>query len=304
MHSKVICCKLYISESEEAEVVDKISRICREDPEVVLIKIFGDKYYKRVRYTLVSYIISDCSTGEVFSPIREVLFAMIKTAFSAINLEKHCGAHPRIGVVDDISFHPLGQAATMEDAAELAKLVACDIGNELKVPVFFYGAAHPKGKTASKVRHKLGYYEPNHEGNQWAGQVLHDPLQMKPDVGPTDVSRERGVTLVGAMHFVMGYNVPILCQDVEIARSIAGRVREQGGGLPSVLALGLPHGDHTEVACLLDPDCVGVDEVHSLVEQIAKEKGLKVNRGYSADRSKDEMLSMLAYSADQVPLTS
>jgi glutamate formiminotransferase len=132
MHSKVICCKLYISESQ-AMVVDAISRIGQKDPEVVLLTKFNDEYYNRIRYTLVSYITGDSSTGEVvFSPLRKVLLAMIEAAFSTINLETHCGAHPRIGVVDDISFHPLSQAATMEDAAQLAKLVASDIGNGLQ----------------------------------------------------------------------------------------------------------------------------------------------------------------------------
>lgn len=133
MHSKVICCKLYISESQNAMVVDAISRIGQKDPEVVLLSKFEDEYYNRVRYTLVSYIISNSSTGEViFSPIRKVLLAMIEAAFSNINLEVHCGTHPRIGVVDDMSFHPLSQAATMEDAAQLAKLLASDIGNGLQ----------------------------------------------------------------------------------------------------------------------------------------------------------------------------
>lgn len=133
MHSKIICCKLYISESQNAAVVDAISSIGQKDPEVVLLSKFEDEYYNRVRYTLVSYITSESSTGEaVFSPIRKVLLAMIEAAFSAINLKVHSGTHPRIGVVDDMSFHPLSPAATMEDAAQLAKLVASDIGNGLQ----------------------------------------------------------------------------------------------------------------------------------------------------------------------------
>ena len=85
MHPKVICCKLYISESQNAAVVDAISRIGQKDPEVVLLNKFEDEYYNRVRYTLVSYINSESATGEaVFSPIRKVLLAMIEAAFSAL----------------------------------------------------------------------------------------------------------------------------------------------------------------------------------------------------------------------------
>uniref|UniRef100_A0ACD5VV97 Uncharacterized protein n=1 Tax=Avena sativa TaxID=4498 RepID=A0ACD5VV97_AVESA len=292
MHSKVICCKLYVSESQNAMVVDAISRIGQKDPEVILLSKFEDEYYNRVRYTLVSYITGDSSTGEaVFSPIRKVLLAMIEAAFSAINLELHCGTHPRIGVVDDISFHPLSQAGTMEDAAQLAKLVASDIGNGLQVPVFLYAAAHPSGKSVSAVRRELGYYRPNHKDIQWAGQVLPDTLPMKPDVGPTNVSPERGATMVGAKPFVESYNVPILCKDIPTVRRITRRVTGRSGGFPTVQALALFHGDDcTEIACLLDPDHVGADQVQWLVEQIAEEQGLEVDKGYFTDLSRDIML--------------
>ena len=131
-HSKFISCKLYISESRNAMAVDAIERASKSDAQVVVVSQFGDNHYNRFRYTLVSYIIDDRSTGEViYSPIRKVLLAMIEAAFSTIDLESQSGAHPRIGVVDDLSFHPLGQA-TMEDAASLAKQVASDIGNGLQ----------------------------------------------------------------------------------------------------------------------------------------------------------------------------
>jgi len=131
-HSKFISCKLYISESRNAMAVDAIERASKSDAQVVVVSQFGDNHYNRFRYTLVSYIIDDRSTGEViYSPIRKVLLAMIEAAFSTIDLESQSGAHPRIGVVDDLSFHPLGQS-TMEDAASLAKQVASDIGNGLQ----------------------------------------------------------------------------------------------------------------------------------------------------------------------------
>ncbi|KAE8810810.1 Formimidoyltransferase-cyclodeaminase [Hordeum vulgare] len=291
-HSKVICCKLYISESRNAAIVDTISRIGQKNPEVVLLSKFDDKYYNRVRYTLVSYITSESSAGEaVFGPIRKVLLEMIEAAFSAINLQAHSGTHPRIGVVDDISFHPLSPAATMEDAAQLAKLVASDIGNGLQVPVFLYAAAHPTSKSVSAARRELGYYRPNHKGVQWAGQVLPHTLPVKPDVGPAHVSRERGATMVGATPFVDNYNVPIFCKDVPTVRRITRRVTGRSGGLPTVQALALFHGDNcTEIACLLDPDHVGADQVQWLVEQIAEEQGLEVDKGYFTDLSKDMML--------------
>ncbi|XP_062215260.1 uncharacterized protein LOC133915892 [Phragmites australis] len=291
MHSKFICCKLYISESRNAMAIDAIDRAARSDPQVVVISKFEDCLYNRVRYTLVSYVANDSSTGEViYSPIRKVLLAMIEAAFSTINLESQSGAHPRIGVIDDLSFHPLGQA-TMEGAAWLAKLVASEISNDLQVPVFLYAAAHPTGKSVGAIRRDLGYYRPNYKGNQWAGSILPDVLPIKPDEGPTHVSHERGATTIGATPWIENYNVPVLCKDVATVRRITRRVSGRGGGLPTVQALALFHGDDcTEIACLLDPDHVSANQVQTVVEQIAAEQGLEVEKGYSTDITKDMIL--------------
>ncbi|KAG2547676.1 hypothetical protein PVAP13_9KG115300 [Panicum virgatum] len=192
---------------------------------------------------------------------------MMEAAFSAINLELHSGAHPRMGVNDDLSFHPLGQA-TMEDAASLAKQLASDIGNDFQVPVFLYAAAHPTGKSVGAIRRELGYYRPNHMGNQWSG-----------------------ATTVGATPFLEGYNVPVLSKDVATVRRITRRLSGRGGGLPTVQALALLHGDDcTEIACLLDPDHVSAYQVQTVVEQIAAEQGLEVEKGYFTDLTKDRML--------------
>ncbi|KAL5219589.1 hypothetical protein ABZP36_020273 [Zizania latifolia] len=317
MKSKVICCKLYISESRNAKVVDAISRIGQKDPEVVLLSKFEDDHYNRVRYTLASYIINDSATGKVaFSPMRRVLLEMIEVAFSSINLEMHTGTHPRIGVIDDMSFHPLNQA-TMEEAAQLAKMVASDIGNCLQglsnllslslnnchsihnflyfslyaVPVFLYGVAHPTSKPVNAVRRELGYYRPNDMGIQWTGQILPDMLPMKPDEGPDHVSRERGAIMIGAGPLPLSYNVPVLSKDIPTVRRITRRVTGRGGGFPTVHALALSHGDDcTEIACFMDPDHVSADQVQRLVEQIAAEQGLEVDKGYYTDFTKDMML--------------
>lgn len=138
-HSKLICCKLYISETRNSTVIEAIDDAARSDPNnVVVLSKFGDSIYNRVRYTLVSYISESSKTrnitddtettiNKVISPIREVLLKMVETAFDKIeNLEGHSGTHPRTGVIDDLSFHPLGDAK-MEDAACLARLVASGI---------------------------------------------------------------------------------------------------------------------------------------------------------------------------------
>ncbi|XP_057984415.1 uncharacterized protein LOC110668256 isoform X3 [Hevea brasiliensis] len=284
--SMLLCCKLYISESRNHTALESIESAARLDPETVIVNKFEDRAYNRIRYTLVSYVVLDSTGSAIYSPLQQTVLAMIEAAYGAINLESHCGAHPRLGVVDDIVFHPLAQAS-LDEAAWLAKAVAADIGSRFQVPVFLYAAAHPTGKALDTIRRELGYYRPNFMGNQWAGWNMPEILPEMPNEGPQHVSRARGITMIGARPWVGLYNVPILSTDVSAARRIARLVSARGGGLPTVQTLGLVHGeDSTEIACmLLEPNQIGADRVQSRVEMLAAEEGLDVEKGYFTDFS-------------------
>ncbi|XVE66239.1 hypothetical protein DITRI_Ditri08aG0064500 [Diplodiscus trichospermus] len=300
--SMLLCCKVFFSESRSRAALDAIERAARLDPETVIVNKFEDWAYNRTRYTLVSYVIHDSTGSAIYSPLQQTVLAMVEAAYGAINLELHSGAHPRLGVVDDIVVHPLARSS-LDEAARLAKAVAADIGNRFQVPVFLYGAAHPTGKALDTIRRELGYYRPNSMGNQWAGWTLREILSEKPDEGPTQVSRARGITMIGACPWVGLYNVPIMSTDVSVARRIARKVSARGGGLPTVQSLALVHGeDSTEIACiLLEPNRIGADRVQSRVEMLAAQEGLDVEKGYFTDSSAEMILEeyMNLISADR-----
>ncbi|XP_031391650.1 formimidoyltransferase-cyclodeaminase-like isoform X2 [Punica granatum] len=291
--SVLLCCKLFISESRNRGALDCIERAARLEPDAVIVKKFEDGAYNRVRYTLVSYVLHDSTGCPVYSPLQRAVVAMAEAAYGAINLELHSGAHPRVGVVDDIVFHPLARAS-LEEASWLAKAVAAEIGNQFQVPVFLYGAAHPMGKALDTIRRELDYYRPNYLGCQWAGWTVPETVPVKPEVGPDQVSRARGIAMIGARPWVALYNVPILSTDVSAARRIARAVSARGGGLPTVQTLGLLHGeDLTEIACmLLEPNRVGADRVQNQIEVLAAREGLDVERGYFTDLSPQMIVEM------------
>ncbi|KAI3465702.1 hypothetical protein Pfo_022365 [Paulownia fortunei] len=284
--SMLLCCKVYISESRNKEALDSIERAARRDPETVIVNKFKDHDYNRVGYTLVSYVAHDSIGCPVYTPLQQSVVAMAGAAYEAINLESHCGAHPRLGVIDDIVCHPLARAS-LDEAAWLAKTIASDVGNRFQVPVYLYAAAHPMGKTLETIRRELGYYRPNFMGNKWAGWAQPEILTEKPNEGPEMVSSTRGVVMIGARPWIATYNVPILSIDVSAARRIALMVSARGGGLPTVQTLGLVHGeDTTEIACmLLEPNQIGADRVQKQVEMLAAQEGLDVEKGYFTDLS-------------------
>ncbi|KAG5233439.1 glutamate formimidoyltransferase [Salix suchowensis] len=284
--SMLICCMLFISEARNCAALDLIERAARIDPESVIVNKFEDRVYNRIRFTIVSYVVVDSTGSPIYSPLHQTVLAIVEAAYGAINLELHSGAHPRLGVVDDIAFHPLAEAS-LDEAAWLAKAVAADIGSRFQVPVFLYAAAHPTGRAPDTIRRELGYYRPNFMGSQWAGWNIPEILPENPDHGPSHVSRTRGVTLIGARSWVTLYNIPIMCTDVSTARRIARMVSARGGGLPTVQSLALFHGDDSaEIACmLLEPNRIGADRVQAQVEMLAAQEGLDVEKGYFTDLS-------------------
>jgi glutamate formiminotransferase len=166
------------------------------------------------------------------------------------------------------------------------------------VPTYLYGAAHGEGRTLASVRRQLGYFTPNSPGNhQWQGASLQP---VAPDAGPAMPSRSKGVVVVGATAWVDNYNVPLRASDVEAAKRIARAVSERGGGLRSVQAMGLAHGEGaTEVACnLLDPARVGAEQVQERVRQLATAQGFSVGEGYFTDFSQEKIIRMYMQSAD------
>ncbi|KAK7839805.1 formimidoyltransferase-cyclodeaminase [Quercus suber] len=280
--SVLLCCKLFISESRNRAVLDAIEQAARLNPETVIVSKFEDQAYNRTWYTLVSYVVQDITGRAIYSPLQQAVLAMVEAAFGAINLELHSGTYPRLGVVDEILFHPLARAS-LDDAAWLAKAVAADIANQFQVPVFLYDAANPTGKALDTIRRELGYFRPNSMGNQWAGRTLPDMLLENPDDGPSEVSRARGITMIGACPWIALYNIPILSTDLSVSA--------RGGGLPTVQTLGLVHGDSTEIACmLLEPNQIGVHRVQNRVEMLAAEEGVEVEKGYFTDFSQERII--------------
>ncbi|XP_038902357.1 formimidoyltransferase-cyclodeaminase-like [Benincasa hispida] len=283
------CCKVYISESRNKAGLESIEQAAKLFPDAPIINKFTDEVYNRVGYTLVSKLPSQPS-GKSCS-LRSAVLNMVKAAFSAIDLNLHCGSHPRLGVVDHICFHPLA-SASLDDAAVIAKSLAADIGCGLQVPTFLYGAAHEEGRKLAMIRRELGYFKPNSDGLLWAGGLKSDSLPLRPDEGPAEASKAKGVVVIGATKWVDNYNVPIFSTNIGAIRKIAKQVSERGGGLSSVQAMALAHDEGViEVACnLLESNKVGGKMVQQEVERLAENEGLGVGKGYFTDLSQESII--------------
>ena len=67
--------------------------------------------------------------------------------------------------------------------------------------------------------------------------------ELRPDFGPSLPHRRGGATLVTARPPLAAFNVELDSGDIEVARAVAAGLRESGGGLPGVRAIGLLLGN-------------------------------------------------------------
>ncbi len=153
-------------------------------------------------------------------------------AAELIDLNHHRGVHPRVGALDVLPFVPLGQV-TLEECAALAHRAGRRIWNELGIPVYFYEAAAMRPDRIKLEHIRRGQFEGLREA------VLSDESK-RPDVGGPELHATAGAVIVGARKVLIAFNINLRTTNLEIAQSIARRIRASSGGLPGVKALGLP----------------------------------------------------------------
>jgi len=89
-----------------------------------------------------------------------------------------------------------------------------------------------------------------------------------------------GAVAIGARDLLIAFNVELETGDVELARSIARKMREKTGGLERLRALGLTRGpDAVQVSFnITDFQATPVYRVVELVRALAAEEGVEVRR--------------------------
>ena len=223
-------------------------------------------------------------------------FEGCRTSRDLIDLRHHRGVHPRIGATDVIPFIPLSDY-TIDDCVALARTCGRQIGQSLGIPVYFYGHAAQDARRGGLPEIRRGGFEGlverarQAQGVQRAGPDAQEPVRppdagpdtqepdRPPDAGPDGVHVSAGATAVGVRDILVAFNVNLDTDDVRVAREIAKEVREKGGGLPGVRALGLllPGRHLAQVSMnLTDYRQTNMDRAFETVARLAETAGVEI----------------------------
>lgn len=215
----MLICVLNVSEGRSADVIAALVDAAGDD----LLDVHTDADHHRSVFTVV---------GE------EAPRAVTVTAVEAIDLRRHAGVHPRLGVVDVVPFVPLS-GDSLTDACAARDRFAAWLGTELGVPAFIYG---PGLATLPEIRRSA-----------FTG--------LAPVAGPPWPQPRAGATAVGARFPLVAYNLWLAEPDLTLAQSIARSLR-----CPSVRSLGLAVGNAVQVSCnLVEPLTTGPEAVYDAV---------------------------------------
>ncbi|MCM0758753.1 glutamate formimidoyltransferase [Sporomusa sphaeroides DSM 2875] len=218
--SKLVECVPNFSEGRRPEVIAAIVEEVKKVAGVSLLNVNSDASHNR---TVVTFV------GEPQAAKLAAFNACAKAA-ELIDMEQHQGEHPRVGATDVIPFIPVSEV-TMEECVELANELGREIAEKLDIPVYLYEAAAKLPARVKLPDVRKGEYE----GLKTA---ITSP-ERQPDYGPVRMHPTAGATVVGARQFLIAYNINLSTSDVNIAKKIAGSIREAKGGYKYCRAMGV-----------------------------------------------------------------
>jgi glutamate formiminotransferase len=212
-------CVPNVSEGRRPAVVERLARAVAA-PGVRLLDVSSDPDHNRSVLTLA---------GEP-AALHDGLLALYEAALSEIDLRRHEGVHPRVGAVDVVPFVPLGTAA-MSEAVAAAERLGEAVAERFGLPVYLYEQAARRAERRALASVRRGGFE-------GLAAKLADPA-WAPDFGPARAHPAAGATVIGARFFLIAFNAMLDSTELAVARAVARAVRESGGGLPAVRAMGV-----------------------------------------------------------------
>ena len=261
MKGPIVECVPNFSEGTDAARVEAILRAMRGEG-LYLLDLAMDADHNRSVVTIA---------GNPEAVVEAAVRGVGKAA-ELIDLTRQHGAHPRIGAADVIPFTPVS-GIRLEQCALLARQAGLEIWRRFGVPVFFYEAAAARPDRANLEDVRKGQFEGLREA------VSKDPSR-RPDLGGPDLHPTAGACAVGARKFLVTYNVSFDSTDVALVRAMAREIRNSGGGIKAVRAIGVLAQGRAQLSINIpDFEVTPISQVHRKITALAARHKARIAEG-------------------------
>lgn len=240
------------SEGRDLAKVERIVAAFRGKAGVTLLDYQTDEDHNRSVITAVG----------APAAIKEAVLEAIGIAVEVIDMTHHQGQHPRMGAVDVVPFIPI-RNMTIEEAVEISREVAREAAAKYNLPVFLYEASASRAERRNLSDIRKGQFE------GMAEKIKHP--DWRPDYGPAQIHPTAGVAAIGARMPLVAFNVNLGTDRLEIAESIARKVRHLSGGFRYCKALGIELKDRGMVQVSMNLTNTSKTSIYRVLEMIRVE---------------------------------
>ena len=205
---RIVECVPNISEGRNRDIIDAVTGEIEKVPGVNLLDVDPGEDTNR---TVITFV------GDPDGVVEAALLVIARAA-ELIDLNKHQGAHARMGATDVCPFVPVS-GVTMDDCVELANRLGKRVGEELGIPVYLYEYAASRPERRNLADCRVGEFE---------GLKAREGIEKwKPDYGPFKFG-STGATAISARDFLIAWNINLNTRNSKLASGIANRLREKG----------------------------------------------------------------------------
>ncbi|MFX1576640.1 MAG: glutamate formimidoyltransferase [Promethearchaeota archaeon] len=216
---QIVECVPNFSVGDNPEAIKAIVEAIKQTKGVHLLDFEHDTAYNRL---VVTYF------GEP-QACKAAMLSAGKVAVQRLDMRKHTGQHPRIGVLDVAPFVPL-KNITIKECIQLSKEFAQTFAEKNQVPVYLYGEAAETPEKGDVDWIRKGEWEELERNMQ-------DP-ERRPAFGPNKPHPSAGATMTGAREVMVGLNINLGTTDLGIAKAVAKAIHKKKGGLVRIKAMG------------------------------------------------------------------
>lgn len=214
---KLVQCVPNYSEGKDLEKIEKIAAPFKNNKNIKFMGCEPDSDYNRTVITVI---------GEPEAVVKAVVES-VGIAAELIDMNVQKGEHLRMGATDVIPFIPI-KDITMSECIELSKIVAKEIWEQFKIPVFLYEESATAPNRVSLPSIRKGEFE-----------GMKEKLKLeewKPDFGEREPHSTAGVTAVGGRMSLIAFNINLDTTNVNIAKEISKAIRFSSGGFRYIQA--------------------------------------------------------------------